>query len=326
MCNPVYSMRYHLIIFTASLAILAVSCDKSGSPADPSGSGREIKVSPAVEGTTRGSYTTETLGDFDLFIANPRNSRYSYTNTRFTKNAEGKWLPESLMLWEKTIGKPQNVKLLALSPALETSGHSLSDTPIVNIEVEKNQSAESLKSDLLYFGLNDDEESWQNRFNDNGELTIEFSHAMSLFTIDLTLGTEFNHDGVPETNPVKDLKVNGTVLKGVFQADGDGYVAKPTADPAEAIYPYETEWTKAADKNSRCKVRYECVLVPQTASRLTVSFLVNGIPYKWTSSDATFRMGTSRNLPLTVGKDEVVAGEMTVNPWSNGGENDIETE
>lgn len=324
MSNPVDSMRHHLIL-AASLALLAVSCDKSGSP-DPAGSGREIKVSPAVAGVTRAYYTTETLADFDLFVVNSRKSRYTYTNTRFLKNSEGKWLPESQMLWELPAGQPQNVRLLALSPALETGGHSLADTPVVNIEVEKNQSAESRKSDLLYFSLNDDEDSWRNRFNDSGELTIEFSHAMSLFTIDLTLGTEFNHDGVPETNPVTDLKVDGTVVKGVFQADGDGYVAKPTADPAEIVYPYETEWTKAADKNSRCKVRYECILVPQTVGQLAVSFLVNGIPYRWTASDASFRMGMSRNLPLTVGKDEVIAGEVTVNPWSNGGENDIETE
>ena len=326
MSNPVDSMRHHHLILAAALALLAVSCGKNGSP-DPVGSGREIKVSPAVGGTTRGSYTTETLSEFDLFVSNPRSSRYSYTNTRFTRNSEGKWLPESLMLWEMPAGQPQNVSLLALSPALETGGHSLSDTPVVNVEVEGRQSAESRKSDLLYFALGDDAASWQNRFNAGGELMLEFSHAMSLFTIELTLGTEFNHDGVPETNPVTDLKVEGTVLKGVFQAEGDGYAVKASAtDQAGAVYPYETEWTKAADRDGRCSARYECILVPQTAGRLTVSFLVNGIPYKWTSAGASFRMGQSRNLPLNVGKDEVVAGEVTVGPWGDGGENDIETE
>ena len=193
--------------------------------------------------------------------------------------------------------------------------------------MEKRQSAESRKSDLLYFFLNDDDSSWQDRFNDGGELRLDFSHAMSLFTIELTLGTEFNHDGVPETNPVTDLKVDGTVLKGAFQAEGDGYAVKASAaDQAGAVYPYETEWTKAADRDGRCSARYECILVPQTAGQLTVSFLVNGIPYKWTSAGASFKMGQSRNLPLTVGKDEVVAGEVTVAPWSDGGENDIETE
>lgn len=325
MSNPADFMRHHLIL-AAALALLAASCDKNNSP-EPSGSDREIKVSPAVAGVTRAYYTTEALGDFDLFVVNPRNSRYSYTNTRFTKNAGGQWLPASQMLWEKPAGKPQNVSLLALSPALETGGHSLADSPILNVEVEKRQSAESRKSDLLYFFLNDDDSSWQNRFNDNGELTIGFSHAMSLFTIELTLGTEFNHGGVPETNPVTDLKVEGTVLKGVFQAEGDGYAVKASAtDQAETVYPYETEWTKATDGNGRCKAKYECILIPQTVGQLTVSFLVNGIPYKWTAADASFRMGMSRNLPLTVGKDEVVVGEVTVSPWSDGGENDIETE
>lgn len=325
MFNLVDSMRHHLIL-AAALALLAVSCDKNNS-SEPDDSGREIKVSPAVEGVTRGSYTTETLEDFDLFIENPRNARYSYTNRRFTKNSEGKWLPQSLMLWERSVGQPQNVSLLALSPALETGGHSLTDTPIANVEVEKRQSAESRKSDLLYFSLNDDDDTWRNRFNDSGELTLEFSHALSLFTMELTLGTEFNRDGVPETNPVTDLKVEGTVLTGVFEGVGNGYYkVKPTTDPVEAVYPYVTEWTKATDKNGRCKVRYECILIPQTSVRLTVSFVVNGTPYKWTSGDASFTMGTSRNLPLFVGKDEVIAGEVTVNPWDNGGEKDIETD
>lgn len=325
MFNPVDSMRHHLIL-AAALALLAVSCDKNNSPV-PDGSGKEIKVSPAVEGVTRGSYTTETLEDFDLFIVNPRNSRYSYTNTRFTKNAEGKWLPASRMLWEFPAGEPQNVSLLALSPALETGGHSLLDYPIVSIGVESRQSAESRKSDLLFFSLHRDESSWWNRFNDSGELKLEFSHALSLFTIELSLGTEFNRDGVPETNPITDLKVDGTVIKGIFEGSGNGwYHAYPATIPAETVYPYETEWIKATDKNSRCKAKYECILIPQTTAQLTVSFLVNGIPYKWTSADASFPERKSRNLPLSVGKDEVIVGEVTVNPWGNGGEKDIETD
>lgn len=327
MSNPLDSMRHHLIL-AAALALLAVSCDKNNST-EPSGSDREIRVSPTVEGATRASYTAETLEDFDIFIENPRNSRYSYTNTRFTKNAEGKWLPESQMLWERSAGQPQEVSLLALSPALETKGHSLTDSPVINVEVEKRQSAESRKSDLLYFSLHDHRTSWLDCFNESGELKIDFSHAMSLFTMEITLGTEFNHDGVPETNPVTDVKVDGTVLKGIFKGTGNGwYHVEPTDDPAETVYPYETGWTKAEDKNGRCKATYECILVPQSGIQLTVSFLVNGTPYKWTSgANESFAEGKRRNLPLTVGKDEVIVGTITASPWVNdGSENDIETE
>lgn len=321
-------MRHHLIL-AAALALLAVSCDKNNSP-EPAGSGREIKVSPTVESATRAYYTSETLEDFDIIIENPRNSRYSYTNTRFVKNAEGKWLPESQMLWEKPAGQRQNVNLLALSPALETKGHSLpSPVSAINVEVEKRQSAESRKSDLLYFSLYEDESSWMNCFNESGELKIDFTHAMSLLTIEITLGTEFNHDGVPETNPITDVKVDGTVRKGIFKGTGNGwYEVEPTDDPAETVYPYETGWTKAEDKNTRCKATYECILIPQYRIQLTVSFLVNGIPYKWISGANEYLPHTGRrNLPLSVGKDEVIVGSITASPWVNdGSERDIETE
>ena len=314
------------IILAAALSLLAVSCGKDSGQGTPS-SGREIRVSPAVASVTRGSHTSGTLEEFDLLVSNPRALRYSYTNTRFTKGADGVWSPASLMLWERPAGRPQEVDLLALSPALETGGHSLGDSPIMTFEVEAEQSAESRMSDLLYFSLDASSAAWTETdrvFNERGELIVRFSHAMSLLRIEVSLGREFNHNGIPTANPVTDLRIDGTVRSATFQKSGAGYSVTPTTAAAESVLAYETGWTPAADRDGRCRATYECVLVPQTA-RLSVSFLLGGVPYRWTG-DATLRTGESRVLPLTVGRDEVVAGEMTAQPWADGGENDIETE
>lgn len=320
-------------IFYASAAVaLSLLAEGCGKTSPGTSSGYEVRVEPSVGGLTKGSFTSETLDSFDLYIANSRNSRYSYTNTRFTRGEDGKWTSERQMLWERPAGKPQNVKVLALCPPQETGGHSLDDTPIMNVEVETRQSADSRKSDILACIMDESEVSWNYlSFTSSGELRLSFDHKMSLLRLELSLGSEFNRDGVPEQNPVTDLKVDGTVVRGVFQqvaVDG-GYYYKmqPLSGPAETVWPYEIEWRQAADATDRCRAVYECILFPQRDIQFTVSFMMNGIPYKWTSgTGVSFLSGMSRTLPLTVGKDEVVAGEMTANPWGNGGEKDIETE
>lgn len=322
---------FRTILYVSAVSALSLLTSGCGKTSAGTSSGYEVRVEPSVGGLTKGSFTSETLDSFDLYIGNPRNSRYSYTNTRFTRGEDGKWTSARQMLWERPAGEPQNVKVLALCPPQETGGHSLDDTPIMNVEVENMQSADSRKSDILACIMDETEINWNDlSFTPSGELRLSFAHKMSLLRLDISLGSEFNRGGIPEQNPVTDLKVDGTVVRGVFQqvADGSGtYMMEPLAEPAETVWPYEIEWRKASDATGRCKVVYECILFPQKDIQFTVSFMMNGIPYKWTSgTGVSFLSGMSRTLPLTVGKDEVVAGEMTANPWTNGGETDIETE
>ena len=322
-------------MFLAALGLLAVSCGKDSSP-EPDGSCMEIKVSPEVGMTTRGYNTAETLDCFDLYIENSRNSRYSYTNTRFTRGADGKWTSARQMLWERPAGTPQHVKVLAIYPPQETAGHSLGDTPIALASVESKQSADSRLSDFMTCVLDESDVSWNDsRFTPEGELRLQFIHNMSLLHLEITLGTEFNRGGVPEQNPVTDLKIDGTELRGAYRpAASGGYelvplsilIGPPFID-AETVYPYELEWHSAAVVTENCRAVYECILLPQKDVQLTVSFLVDGIPYKWTSEPGVaFTGGEVRTLPLTVGKDGVIAGDMTVDSWQNGGENNIGTE
>lgn len=320
-------MRNNGSIFILTVfAAFAIGCGKTSAPDaqfDP-----VVRVAPEVAPQTRGSYTTETLKEFDLFI-HSENSKYSYTNTKFTRNGSGEWEPARQMLWE---GKNRKFKFLAVAPPLATSGHSLTDDPVFEFTVESVQTAGSKASDLLWAGQGKDgiTPSDKEYFKD-GKFCFKFEHILSLLKVKLTLGTEFNHNGVPENNPVSELKING--FKPTVKV---GYATlMPSGSPTE-IQAYQTAdgWKKADDKTKNCEVTFECIVVPQSMDEFTVNFVCGGKPYTYTADlkDADgksfiFKPSNSYTLPLTVGKDEVILDdEITVTEWGDGGTSSVETD
>lgn len=147
----------------------------------------------------------------------------------------------------------------------------------------------------------------------------------------LILGTEFNHNGVPENNPVRELKING--FKPTVKV---GYATlMPSGNPTE-IQAYQTAdgWKKADDKTKNCEVTFECIVVPQSMDEFTVNFVCGGKPYTYTANlkgpggeSFIFKPSNSYTLPLTVGKDEVILDdEITVTEWGDGGTSSVETD
>jgi len=327
--------NYHHVLAFALLILSFGSCgkqaeregDSGGFPAD-----RVVRVSVEVAPQTKGSYTTENLKEFDLFI-HSANSRYSYTNTKFTKNAEtGEWEHDRTkpMLWE---GKDKGFKFLAVAPPLPKRDVALTETgDIFEFTVESVQTAESNASDLLWAGYGKDYimPSDEKYFAD-GKLKFEFDHALTLLKVQLTLGTEFNHNGVPENNPVSELKING--FKPTVSVS---YGSLTSSGNATEIQAYQSAWEKAEDKTKNCVATFECIVVPQTLEdnmkKFTVNFICGGKPYTYTASLANnfrgFIGGTAYTLPLTVGKDEVIMSKdgITASPWGDGGSTDIETD
>ena len=320
-------MRNNGSIFILTVfAAFAIGCGKTSAPDaqfDP-----VVRVAPEVAPQTRGSYTTETLKEFDLFI-HSENSKYSYTNTKFTRNGSGEWEPARQMLWE---GKNRKFKFLAVAPPLATSGHSLTDDPVFEFTVESVQTAGSKASDLLWAGQGKDGITPSDKeYIKDGKFCFKFEHTHSLLKVKLTLGTEFNHNGVPENNPVSELKING--FKPTVKV---GYATlMPSGNPTE-IQAYQTAdgWKKADDKTKNCEVTFECIVVPQSMDEFTVNFVCGGKPYTYTADlkDADgksfiFKPSNSYTLPLTVGKDEVILDdEITVTEWGDGGTSSVETD
>ncbi len=299
------------------LAAFAVSCGKSSSgetPFDP-----VVRVAPEVAPQTRGSYTTENLNEFDLFI-HSENSRYSYTNTKFTKNASGEWEPARQMLWE---GKGKGFKFLAVAPPLPKRDVALALTgDIFEFMVESVQTAESKASDLLWAGqgMTNDITPSDEKYFAGGKLKFKFGHALTLLKVQLTLGTELNHGGVPENNPISELKISGFKPKAKV-----GYGSlNSSGDPGE-IQAYQSAWKKAEDKNHNCVATFECIVIPQGMDKFTVDFVCGGKPYTYTAtltkngSSFSFMGGQAYTLPLTVGKDEVImSSDITAESWKPG--------
>ena len=304
-------------ILLAALAAASTGCDKASAPGpafDP-----VVRVAPEVTPQTRGSYTTENLTEFDLFI-HSENSRYSYTNTKFTKNASGEWEPARTMLWE---GKDKGFKFLAVAPPLPKRDVALTETgEIFEFTVESVQTAGSNASDLLWAGqgMTDDITPSNGNYFANGKLKFQFEHALSLLKVQLTLGTELNHDGVPEDNPISELKINGFIPTAQV-----GYGSLNKSGTASEIQAYQSGWKKAEDKNHNCVATFECIVIPQGMDKFTVDFVCGGKPYTYTAtltkngSSFSFMGGQAYTLPLTVGKDEVImSSDITAESWKPG--------
>ena len=317
------------IILLAVLAVASTGCNKTSAPEvsfDP-----VVRVSPEVAQQTRGSYTTDNLTEFDLFIKSA-NSKYSYTNTKFTKNAaSGEWEPARQMLWE---GKKTKFDFLAVAPSLSGSGHSISDIQVFSFAVEEVQTEGSTASDLLWTWKYDTSCEDTDLFDGEGKMKIAFSHACSLIRVKLTLGTEFNHDGVPQSNPISELKIDGLKVVANIQHQilgSDPYFAYAIDGTEKTVQTYQSSWKKADDKTENCVAVFECIVVPQNWTKFTVNFICGGKPYIYTANNGgqygNLESGKAYTLPLTVGKDEVIlGGDITASPWGDGGAHDMETD
>lgn len=284
---------------------------------------------------TRASHSTDgsDVDEFGICITNSANPKYTYTNIQVTGSNITGWTPTQQMLWQNST---QAVDIVAYSPYVK--GYFSTSSTTYPVRVEKTQTKDSYKSDFLIckksgFVPGDAENGLV-----NGKLNLAFKHALSQLTITVTLGTEFNATELVTTNPITDLKVNGTYNEGTcnFTKKSD-FVTATTSDfvtgtPSEpvAVAPFEHENFKAAtEKTSNAKATYRCLLIPQTIEKgkFSVSFKLNGEPYTWTSDNAvTLAENTDYTLALTAGKEIVVVGEMVAKPWQPGSTSNVETE
>ena len=299
----------------AALAFLLTGCSKTDGGLDNFPEDRVIRVATEVETMTKGSYTTGSLTDFDLAVAG-MNSRYSYDNIQFTKNSDGAWTPESLMLWENS---EAFVDIFALAPSNPSVKFRPGAQTPVNVSVQEVQTEADNTSDVLYWGKTGFQPK---RDLVEGKIAIEFRHVMSKLKLTLRLGTEFNLGGVPNANPISELKISGTSLSAQC-GWGDNYSYDelslyPDSKSVKDMAPYLAAWRPGADEKTNCYAEYECILVPQTvgANTLAVSFKAGDKTSSWKlPSQLVFEKNTVYTLTLQVGKDFLIAGEISASPW-----------
>ncbi len=310
--------RQSIILLTAVAAF--AGCAKTSDIKIPTDN--VVRVIADVAMKTKGSCTTESLKEFDLMIKS-RSSKYDYTNTKFTRDESGQWIPAKQMLWE---GENVNAEYLAVSPCAN-AGISLGDGPLFQFQVSDRQTKDGTESDLLWCYGNKNETS----FDDQGRMKLTFAHALSLLKVKLTFGTQFNVGGVPGSNPASSFNIDGfktSVNVGYNTTTGTANLAADGS--ASTMYLYESSWIPAADVYSNCVAEFECIVVPQQVSTFTLYFYAAGNPYIFTAnlgSDFSFESGKEYTLPLIVGKDVVrMSEDISAEAWKDGGSQDIETD
>lgn len=163
----------------------------------------------------------------------------------------------------------------------------------------------------------------------DGKIALTLSHRYSKLNLNIKLGVEFNATGTL-TNPISEVAVNGTIINATFKAATNELAL---SGDATAVTPLHTDYTpgSAADAihQTKANAQYECILLPQevAADVFNVSFIINDKNYKWTFSNAvvTLAEGKAYNLDITVGKEMVQTGTMTVVEWIENKRPDITT-
>lgn len=322
------------ILTLAILASLVVTgCSKEETTEQPSSFPADgvIRVVTNVNALqTRAGMTADDIEDLNLKIVNSVNTNYSYY--AWCDNSDGEWkyyeedrITPLTMLWQNST---QLVTVTALCRNKSLTQAQFDGDFMHSIENDQSDENSLESSDFLYMPSTE-----INPAADlvGGKLPLIFKHLLSKVDITVKLGTEFNTTlGSTTSNPITDLKVNGTIRLVKWNASTNS-AFDFTGQSSESITAYHDAagYIAGDGAESNAVAKYECILVPQTvnANNFTVSFNINDKPYRWVSSAAvTLVNGTKYNLTLTAGKDFVKMGEFSSSEWTEGTGGDLETE
>ena len=279
------------------------------------------------EAATRASYNESNLKEFYICILTG-NTNYKYDKVKVTKDpTTNTWKTASQMLWQNAQAP---VTITAVTDNTHTCCHGNEVYEKVYID---QSSATDYRSDFLVYkkqGFVPETD-----LDKNGCIPITFSHLFSQLNINLTFGTEFNEGqttGYLTANPITSIKVSGSISNAVCD-----FTARPitatanTRFSAKDVTPHEVtgSFTEATSSNKNAKVQYSCILVPQTikAGDFSVTFTAGGKVYVWKSSaDFTLESGHQHALNLTIGKDVVELGSVSITPWEDAATETLTTE
>lgn len=315
-------MNKRIFLITAALGIVTMSgCNKDGLSGFPED--RVIRVSTDVSPLTKGYHTTANLNEFYLIVDNVDTPSYSYYSRKVQKNSSGEWEPTRTMLWHNATDR---VNLVAIAPFSEAVDYSHLNS--MTFTVQEQQSADDKKDDLVAWSCTGFVPETDLV---DGKVQIEFKHLLSKLNITFKLGNELNADGIPQTNPIVDVKVSGVYRNGAMSMSSAGElsVAENTSSSPASILPYNTAWRPAADVDASCTASYEGIVIPQhiAAGGLSVSFTMNGLPYVWNNpQELDFAGNTAYNITIKVGKDRIKAGSISAVAWDEQPETGLETE
>ena len=326
--------RINTILIPLLAAAALSSCSKQAAPDSNFPEDRVIRVQASVLPSTKGSYTTYNLSEFAFYSLDFDAFQYQYSKkcSRSPYSFEGytpSWGWEGdAPLWKNS---SDIVGMIAIAPvhsdyqnlSFDTFNHTHRTGYTFQIQTE--QSFSDNDSDLI---------GWCEKgrtldlLNSDKKVNITFQHLLSRLNLTFVLATEFNALAIPTSDIVSDVVIKDASTEALVQLLPEGKLSAATASSTKAdISAYNTNWTPASSKEGRCSSQWECILVPETGTGLTISFNVNGKPYICILSGKDLEQGKAHNLTINVGKDVATVGSMTIAGWVDSGSNsNLETE
>ena len=327
-------MKHSNIILPLLAAVALSSCNKQAAPDSNFPEDRVIRVQASVLPSTKGSYTTYNLSEFAFYSLDFDAFQYQYSKkcSRSSYSFEGytpswKWDGDA-PLWKNS---SDIVGMIAIAPVhsdyQNLSFDTFNPTHLTGytFQIQTEQSFSDNDSDLI---------GWCEKgrtldlLNSDKKVNITFQHLLSRLNLTFVLATEFNALAIPTSDIVSDVVIKDASLEARVQLLPEGKLSAATASSTKAdISAYNTNWTPASSKEGRCSSQWECILVPETGTNITISFNVNGKPYICILSGKDLEQGKAHNLTINVGKDVATVGSMTIAGWVDSGSNsNLETE
>ena len=266
--------------------------------------------------------------------------KYTYVGKVFKKDENEVWKCSETqpLLWQNS---ETPVDIVAFAPAVENNpfanvyNNETREFSGFSYSVADNQSQPTAfdENDLLYNYTPGFVPGGTNLDKD-GKLSIQMNHAFCMIDIIVTLGTEFNVDGIPTTSPITEVTLGGTKIDAdVKVTNTDVKVTASTTAAAKDITATPGAFTKPENDNKEksCISNFSCITVPQNvaANTFKVSLKTAGKRYEWTSADpVVLQSGYRYKLELSMGNDVVLlkGGSITATKWTEIAGGSLETD
>ncbi len=314
-------------LLIASVALLGfVSCGKSDNTGIVLPSDNIIRVSAGIgSSATRAGATAENLIEFGMEANAKDDVNYSYSDVKASKSS-GIWTTSETMLW----GNANNpVEFMAQAPYIKDFDFSFGN---FTVQTDQSTTENIIKSDLImargsvYPNMVVDADSKKNGMiwydNVSRKVNVNFRHELSNLKVKLNLGSEFN--AIPysaSVNPVQSVTIIGTGTK-IFMED-------ERADLPADIATHHLSYAAPTSAIGSGTAVYEAIVVGQTvaAKKLSVVISIGGHVYEWrNTADVTFVKNNIHTLTLNVGDGIVLAGDMIIGDWGQGGTGSVVTD
>ncbi len=301
-------MKIRHLLYAATAATIALaSCNKDdgGEPVVshfPEDGVIRVTTNVNEAALTRAGYDNSNLDNFWLRIVTGDGSDANYNYCVEASKSGSEWTHDR-MLW-----KDKTTPITMTAAVFGSHDFTASEfAGTVDLTIPTVQSSEDLLkvADLLVMpdATIANPSTEQTLLNEDGKLVITLGHALTKLDIALTLNNEFYRNSLNTAN-IQDFTIS---TKDGFAFKASDGTATATTTAAE-ITPFLASATNATDANKKSVANFEGIVVPETATKIIVTFKIGTKTYSWTSAEVELKAGYRYAIALEVGGDVVTLG------------------